>query len=331
MRPRPRRCSDLVVVLAATAAMACGDDSGGNGAQESAPRDGGLGADNGARDGGVSDLGGLGDGTNTNGTPGPSAEGKALRCGGQPCTDAPASLAPLGAARCCTEDDRCGVQTMLAPGVCLASNAPGGADPSCPSFTVAGTFTWAGCCTAAGECGALDLDGGLGCIANGNLMSVEQSCDHDPENTCTRITEIGCDGAEDCSPGRMCCGHFDGAGYLEFSCADSCARREARTGEIWSEACHPGETCETPGFECLANPGYLPETLYRCRDSGTTPRSPGSTAAGQVNCGSDVCDAGQKCCVSFPGLVTHCVPIAAACPCDFGAGPDSDGGADDAG
>lgn len=332
MQPLPYPCSRIVAALVVAGAMAgCGDDSGAHAPRDHARNDGGLGRDGGAGGTGNDGVGGAGDGSNANGTPEPSPDAKALRCGGDRCADTPASLAPLGAAPCCTDDDRCGVETLLAPGVCLAAGAPGGAEPSCPSFTIAGSSTWAGCCTAQGECGALDLDGGLGCVANGNLMSVEQSCDYDPRNTCTRITEIACDGAEDCTRGRMCCGHFDGAGYLRFSCVDSCAKREARTGEIWSEACHPGDTCETAGFECLANPGYLPDSLYRCRDSGTTPRNAGSTTKGEINCGSDVCGSGQKCCVSSPGLVAHCAPADVPCPCDLGAGPDIDGGTDDAG
>lgn len=318
--------------MALTAVLgACGDDGATSGSRD----DGGMSA-SALRDGATRGDGGDTDGTRgdgaTPGTASPPATGDSpTTCGGTPCPDLAPELAALGAAACCTERQRCGIETPFSPGLCLSPAAPGGADPSCPVFAIDGLATWAGCCTPQGECGALDTEGGLGCVANGGLGAPALSCTYDPDNTCERILEVRCDGAEDCSGGRMCCGHYDGAGYRIFRCATSCVDREANTGDVWSQACHPDDTCETNGFECRTNPGYLPNSLYRCRDSGYAPATAGSTAAGEVNCGSAVCGASEKCCVSFPGLVSHCVPSEDPCRCDLVPLPADDAGADDAG
>ena len=46
--------------------------------------------------------------------------------------------------------------------------------------------------------------------------TAEQSCTYDPNNTCQQLIDVACDGAEDCSNGQMCCGHYNG-GYREFT------------------------------------------------------------------------------------------------------------------
>jgi hypothetical protein len=310
---------------------ACGDDDdGGDDDADAGGRDGGgeSGRDGGPSagtggSGGAGGTGGTGGAGGTGGTVAPPVE-----CGGQTCMP-PMGGAMLGTA-CCTPDDACGIDTALAPGMCLPANAPGGIDPSCPSYDVMGFLTWYGCCTPDGECGA--LGGELGCVPNASLMAAPQSCTYDPNNTCTRLFEVTCDGAEDCSGEQKCCGHYDG-GYRKFVCADDCAAEQTEQGGTWSEACHPGDTCETPdggaAYMCLANTEFLPDYLFRCRDTGTEPVEAGSTAAGEINCGDAICGAGEKCCISDPGLAV-CVPEAQACTCvtevPDDAGTDNDAG-----
>ena len=75
---------------------------------------------------------------------------------------------------------------------------------------------------------------------------------------------------------------------------------------------------------------YLPGFLYRCRDTGETPSSAGSTAAGEINCGDSVCGSGEKCCYALSagaGIgdgVAHCAPVADPCTCS--ASSDGDAG-----
>ena len=54
----------------------------------------------------------------------------------------------------------------------------------------------------------------------------------------------------------------------------------------------------------------------------------GSTAAGEINCGENVCGSGEKCCISVPGLAV-CVPESQSCTC-VTTEPD-DAGTEDAG
>lgn len=317
-------------LLLALVLGACGDDGGGS------PRDGDQGMDASASpDGASPSAGGGGNGSRLDGSAPdasstPGGGGATKTCGGTRCPALAPELAALGASACCAEADRCGIETPFAPGTCLLPGAPGGADLACPAFTPNALFTWNGCCTPDGDCGALDGAGVLGCVANASLGAPESSCTYDPANTCERVLEVRCDGAEDCPGDRMCCGEFDGAGYRLFRCAASCAEREASTGTVWSQACHPGDACEVGGFECRASPGYLPDSLYRCRDSGFVPSAAHSTAAEEVNCGDSICGPGEKCCVSFPGLAAHCGPADVPCPCRLDTSPD-DAGADDGG
>ena len=317
------------IVCAGAMLSACGDDDDNGDDSDAGPDGGGEsgrgGAGSGAGRGGTSGGGsGAGAGAGTGGT-----MAEPVECGGQTCMP-PMGGAMLGTA-CCTDDDECGIESALAPGMCLPANAPGGIDPSCPNYDVMGFLTWYGCCTPEGQCGA--LGGALGCVPNASLMATPQACTYDPDNTCTRLFEVECDGAEDCSGDQKCCGHYDG-GYRKFTCADDCAAEQTEQGGTWSEACHPGDTCETPDggaaeFMCLANLEFLPDYLFRCRDTGTEPTEAGSTAAGEINCGEAVCGAGEKCCISEPG-VPACVPSGQACTCTNETTPD-DAGTDDAG
>jgi hypothetical protein len=304
-----RRWIALFSVVFVGALGACGDDDGPSDEPDSGP------------DGGDRDSGGPGAGTGGRGGSGGGGTGGTMApmpvvCGDQTCA------MPMGgfATPCCTEDEVCGVDSAIAPGTCLPPGAPGGIDPSCPPFEVMmGVVTLYGCCTPDGECGALSTGGtGLGCIPNSTLMAPPQSCDYDPTNTCQRLFEVNCDGAEDCSGSQKCCGHYDG-GYRRFVCADDCAAEQAEQMGTWSEVCHPGDTCETPDggaapYMCLANADFLPEYLFRCRDTGTEPASAGSTEAGEINCGENVCGSGEKCCISVPGLAV-CVPSGQDCAC----------------
>jgi hypothetical protein len=258
-----------------------------------------------------------------------------VTCGGETCI-APMAGAAMGIASCCTEDNVCGLQTPLNPGTCLALDAPGGIDPSCPMFAIPGLFAWYGCCTPGGTCGAIDSSGTLGCVPNTLLMmNAEQSCTYDPNNNCRQLIDVTCDGAEDCPSGEMCCGHYQG-GYREFVCAPDCAAEQIAQGGEWSQICHPGDSCVNPSYECRQNTDFLPDYLYRCRDTGEAPRRTGSVAPGEVNCGDAVCGSGEKCCVSvLPGVPVSglpvCVPSDQTCSCtpqatDHDAGMEFDGG-----
>ena len=156
------------------------------------------------------------------------------------------------------------------------------------------------------------------------------ACTYDATNTCTRIVDVACDGAEDC-PGQKCCAVYQG-GYRSFECADDCAAADMPmvTGVYSSEACHPGESCSVDGYTCFENTMLLPAFLFRCRDTGTEPvDTSGSVQANEINCGAAVCGTGQKCCISVPGEAT-CQPKDKPCKCvpegvEFAAGVDDAG------
>lgn len=267
----------------------------------------------------------------------------AVTCGGTACTVLTMAEVSAGIGNCCTDADACGITTALSGAACLPSGALGGADPSCPNLVMDMTMGSSGCCTPEGECGAILA--GAGCIANGALMQPEQSCTYDPDNMCTRIMEVTCDGAEDCADGQLCCGQYAG-GYRRTTCAADCVQEEIDQGGTWAQICHPGDTCVDPagmGYACLASAMLLPEFLLRCRAMGTEPVSAGNTEAGMINCGlseesadgtfrRQTCGIGEKCCISYPGEVARCVAADGTCPCDMGGvTPDADAGTEDAG
>lgn len=326
-----RWVASIVLVSAMVFVVGCGDDDGRENGTDAGPDGGGSGGSAGSgRDAGpMSGSGGRG-GSGGSGTSGTGGGVAPVMCGSETCAVDPGG-AMLGVTACCTDDDACGQETPLAPGTCLPLDQPGGIDPGCPTYDVMSFTTWYGCCTPAGECGALAA-GSLGCIPNSTLMAPDQSCTYDPNNTCERLFEVTCDGAEDCGSGQKCCAQYDG-GYRTTVCADDCAAEEMEQGGTWSALCHPGDTCETPEgmaeYMCLQNTDFLPDYLFRCRDTGTTPEQTGSTAAGEINCGEDVCGSGEKCCISVPGLPV-CVPSSQDCRCTPEGGiPDA--GTDDAG
>jgi hypothetical protein len=343
----------LVGVLA-LGLLACGDDDGG----DDPTLDAGPSPDGGTAGGGGSGgSGGSGGAGGSAGTPSVMP----LTCGGAPCMVS-AGAAMLGASACCTSDDRCGGMSLLAT-ECIPLGASGNYDETCPPLSLGGVIDFPGCCTPAGECGALDSSqGGFGCIPGDALAmapdgGVGQSCDYDPDATCTSILAVYCDGPEDCGSGKQCCGRFGGGGYDSFSCEDSCVELAAQ-GEIWSEICHPGQECDQPlptdggtmmmggpmtlpdggviAYECRQSDMYLPDFLFRCRDTGTEPEEAGSVASGEINCGSSTCGSGQKCCYALdPGAAAsagnaRCVDADEACTCGGGSSGD-DGGTEDGG
>jgi hypothetical protein len=121
-----------------------------------------------AGSGGRSGSGGARAGSGGSG--GQANPSETVSCGGNEC---PASQLYMS---CCTDDDECGVEFAALGTGCLAMNAPGEADSSCPSQTLIGGFiTLEGCCRPDGTCGGLDIYTGLGCT---NAASTETvSCD----------------------------------------------------------------------------------------------------------------------------------------------------------
>jgi hypothetical protein len=108
---------------------------------------------------------------------GPSAQTPTgpVMCSGKMCGAASGGMIPLVA--CCLSDNTCGLTFDLSmfggaipggggdAGVPCLDTAPGTADPSCPSQSMAG-FSMPGCCSRAGLCG-VDLSmlssGAIGC------------------------------------------------------------------------------------------------------------------------------------------------------------------------
>lgn len=327
-----------VLVLALGLGLAaCGDDDdhptadagpdgsvAGNGGKGGSSGKGGAGGST-AGKGGMGGSAGAAGSAGSAGSAGTMAP-PPLECGSETCAAIDPMAAGIGVTACCTSDNKCGLKTPLTTN-CLPANGPGGVDLSCPTYDVMGAITWYGCCTPAGTCGA-EAGGNFGCIPNDELMAPAQSCNYDPQNTCERLIDVACDGNEDC-PGQKCCGVYD-SGYRKFVCADDCAASQQAEGGTWSEACHPGESCTTDGYSCYQNTDYLPDFLFRCRDTGMDPvNTGGSVSANEVNCGDSVCGAGKKCCVSVPGQAV-CVPKDQDCTC-VPEGADFDAGTEDAG
>jgi hypothetical protein len=328
--------SCLLAVALGCGLVACGDDDDGT-AVDAGP-DGSISGSGASGRGGSGGKGGSSGTAGVSGTGTPAGTGGSagsagtmamppLECGNDTCPALEPGSAMLGVTQCCTDSDECGVKTPLAAS-CLPMDSPGGVDPSCPIFEVmGGMLTWYGCCTPAGTCGA-QAGGNLGCIPNAELMAAEQSCTYDPANTCERLVDVACDGAEDC-PGQKCCAVYQG-GYRKFECADDCAVADAPPSVYSSEACHPGESCTVAVYSCFQNTMILPDYLFRCRDTGEAPvNTGGSVLANEINCGDAVCGANQKCCISVPGQAV-CTPKDQPCKC-VPEGVDVDAGVEDAG
>lgn len=276
-------------------------------------------------------TGGSGGSGGSGGTPPPPP----VMCGTNSCT-APEGSAAYGISACCLADNACGLQTPLAPD-CLPPDAPGGLDPSCPDFAM-DPIMMRGCCAANGKCGGLDV-ANLGCIPGDKLSLPDQDCVFQPNNDCTAIIDVVCDGPEDCASGQQCCGRYSGGSYDRFTCATSCDEAAAADGAIWSEICHPGQTCAIDGYLCLTSQ-YLPDFLYRCRDMGTVPCGqpnavmdacvePVNSGPDEITCGSVKCGADEKCCIRTPHE-PYCAPADGFCQCITESG-NTDGGSLDSG
>ena len=138
--------------------------------------------------------------------------------------------------------------------------------------------------------------------------------------SCTVAVATACDGPEDCPTGQRCCGKWDEE-YVEFGCYASCIAQTGDSGAgpgggpLWFDMCHPGDACEDSTAMCLTSP-YLPTSFSRCYDSGDPPNPALGNAANQVNCGTDVCTSGEKCCLRGSTLEPYCAPTSATCACD---------------
>ncbi|MBM4362850.1 MAG: hypothetical protein FJ104_09240 [Deltaproteobacteria bacterium] len=138
---------------------------------------------------------------------------------------------------------------------------------------------------------------------------------------CTVAVAVPCDGSEDCPSGQMCCGQWNDR-YVEFGCHDSCAALASDSGQAtWFQLCHGGDTCEDTAAQCLTSQ-YLPTSLSRCYDTGSEPDPTLAKGAGEVNCGGDVCGAGEQCCLRG-AAIPYCAPAGAACECTPTAPPDA--------
>jgi hypothetical protein len=281
------------------------------------------------------DPGGTGGKAGSGGTGGSRASGgtggsvATVECGGETCT-VPAQAGMLGITACCADVDGgevCGLLTPLASG-CVVGDPNAGLDPSCPDIETP-VSTLPGCCRSDGQCGGLNAALG-GCAAAADLGGTAQACTYDPNNICTSLLEVPCDGPEDCPSGQRCCGTYGGAGYSRIECLASCAATgDGGPGGTVLEICHPGATCEDSTYTCQTSDiGALPDFLFRCYSQGVDPTTtPPSTAADEVNCGASTCGAGEKCCLREPSD-PYCAPMGQDCTC---AVPMPDGGGAEAG
>ncbi|HEX7671299.1 MAG TPA: hypothetical protein VF395_17010, partial [Polyangiaceae bacterium] len=113
-----------------------------------------------------------------------------------------------------------------------------------------------------------------------------------------------------------------------------CAAQQVDAGQaLWFDLCHPGDACEDPTATCLTST-YLPASLSRCYNTGNPPDTKLGKGKGEINCGGEVCGAGEKCCMRGVTLTPYCAPSGAACECtkpvpstDAGkTAPDAGGG-----
>ncbi len=244
----------------------------------------------------------------------PNTSGSVGMCGTNPC------LRPAGAENeriktCCTDTNGCGLKLPEAS-KCLAQQ-PGYQSSACPTFTNAdASLSLPGCCSPNG-CGGLDAY--VGCIENSQLGQPSVACTYVPGNDCTQITEVTCDGPEDCSGGKHCCAEFQATGlgvaYTHVGCYDSCPGPDAGGMVGWRELCHAGDVCEdkSPGVTCSTSL-YLPATLTRCDTTGSPPPAKVDKSPNRVNCGSRACDTGEKCCLRSPHL-PYCAAAGDSCEC----------------
>jgi hypothetical protein len=144
--------------------------------------------------------------------------------------------------------------------------------------------------------------------------------------SCTTAVGVTCDGPEDCPAGQRCCGKYQQQ-YVEFGCFDSCIAQQGDAqpalggGALWFDLCHPGDACEDSTAQCLTS-AYLPKSLSRCLPAslmgmamGGPPNATLGKGKDQVNCGTDVCGTGEKCCIRGATLAPYCAPSGATCDC----------------
>jgi hypothetical protein len=301
----------ILAILFALLPFACSSDE-----ETNKSADGGAGAGQGGRGGHGGSAGSSGTAGN-----GGAAGSTSVTCGGTACTlSVTAGFEQLKA--CCTDAGGCGLK-MPNIAKCLPANMPGTPSADCPlpTFAIPGGNVLPGCCGPSG-CGALDSV--LGCIPNSEIGAPAAACTYDPTNDCTALTGVTCDGAEDCPSGQRCCAKLQGgSSYVEFGCFDSCtALADGGVSFVWKELCHAGDTCEGTGFNCLTST-ILPPPIARCDNNpvGTDPSATSDKSANHVACGSNVCGAGEKCCVRSPHA-PYCAKESEPCECH----PLTDGG-----
>lgn len=273
----------------------------------------------------------------------------AVSCAGVSCPPVAEELASASVRACCTDLNRCGLETPIVHD-CHEANEPGVLDASCPSVTVAGVgFTFAGCCRTDGRCGALDTLTSLGCVPLEDLGHEARNCIYDSAG-CTELSELPCDGPEDCLAGRVCCGRLAGTLFDAFRCMDRCSVADPTSGALWLEICHTGGTCQEPDQTCSAS-AALPDFLMRCvvppgggmweaseeagtddssidvslasaLDAADTSLAPdaadedaSTSLGGQIQCGTVICKDGNKCCLRAPAE-PYCTPFTLPCECE---------------
>jgi len=183
---------------------------------------------------------------------------------------------------CCKPNGMCGVQdTFLGLGCVDPSEFGGPASQPCGSVVVdAGTGGTGGAPSDAGVGGTggsttdAGTPGAIVCGSNNNpgVCNVGDKCcvlspglDYCDSASATcqcsngncNITEVTCDGNEDCGAGQMCCGIISGNTYTKTVCQASC------NGTTEREICHPNGTCVTPNTTC-SHPQALPQYIWRC-------------------------------------------------------------------
>jgi hypothetical protein len=233
------------------------------------------------------------------------------------------------------------------------------------------TFMLAACLLAVGlaACGDDDTEGGdggeapSGDAASGMMTSTPDAAGGggppEPMFTfdgsipdgmapfCTLLVGAECDGDEDCSGGQVCCGDFNMGGftYDKIACQDTCDPMASQY-----KLCHPGEECPTPGRVC-EHSSIIPYDDYAvCKmAAGMAEPIDGADQKDKINCGAEICNKGQKCCLrvlidlsnglpdgGLAGLASvrevldpYCVALEDTCECDLSTG--GDGGTEDGG
>lgn len=255
----------------------------------------------------------------------PLPDAPPVLCEGGVCGAAPNT--PLEETACCSESGACGLMSRaLSPPACLPPDEPGGVSLECAALALPGVPTLQGCCTPAGTCGAYDRFGGFGCIPNERFGTSADRCE--PEQVeCRAITEIPCDGAEDCADGESCCGRLQSDLYDRFGCFPSCSTISDAEGGLWFPICHSDSDCPKSTDRCTAAIG-LPPFLGRCYPNGEAAQTVASAPG--VACGEIACAEAEKCCIRDPGS-PYCAPIGQRCTCSATTSTDAGGTPIDAG